>query len=129
MLDQHAFQLIAVPVRAPVTIGWIVDCYPVDGALAGDLRQLTGLEVSFAVERGGQWNLVATTLATATAAALVEQLPPYVEALDTRLLQTLQGEQQVRFVSRVKAPVSILSPCCSGRLPMRWRVSRPCAPR
>jgi diguanylate cyclase (GGDEF)-like protein len=99
MLDQHAFQLIAVPVRAPVTIGWIVDCYPVDGALAADLRQLTGLEVSFAVERGGQWNLVATTLATATAAALVAQLPPYVEALDTRLLQTLQGEQQVRFVS------------------------------
>jgi diguanylate cyclase len=99
MLDQHAFQLIAVPVRAPVTIGWIVDCYPVDGTLAGDLRQLTGLDVSFAVERGGHWNLVATTLATATAGALVGQLPPYVEALDTRLLQTLQGEQQVRFVS------------------------------
>jgi diguanylate cyclase (GGDEF)-like protein len=99
MLDQHAFQLIAVPVRAPVTIGWIVDCYPVDGALAADLRQLTGLDVSFAVERGGQWSLVATTLATATGAALVGQLPPYVEALDTRLLQTLQGEQQVRFVS------------------------------
>jgi diguanylate cyclase (GGDEF)-like protein len=99
MLDQHAFQLIAVPVRAPVTIGWIVDCYPVDGTLAGDLRQLTGLDVSFAVEHGGHWSLVATTLAAATAAALVEQLPPYVEALDTRLLQTLQGEQQVRFVS------------------------------
>jgi diguanylate cyclase (GGDEF)-like protein len=99
MLDQHAFQLIAVPVRAPVTIGWIIDCYPVDGALAADLRQLTGLDVSFAVERDGRWQLLATTLATATAGALLEQLPPYLQAMDTRLLQTLQGEQQVRFVT------------------------------
>jgi len=99
MLDEHAFQLIAVPVRAPVTIGWIVDCYPIDGALAGDLRQLTGLDVSFAVELNGRWQLLATTLAGDTAGALVEQLPPYVGALDTRLLQTAQGEQQVRFVS------------------------------
>jgi diguanylate cyclase (GGDEF)-like protein len=99
MLNQHAFQLIAVPVRAPVTIGWIVDCYPVDGALAADLRQLTGLDVSFAVEDGGRWSLVATTLSPATADALVGRLPPYVQALDTRLLQTLQGEQQVRFVA------------------------------
>jgi diguanylate cyclase (GGDEF)-like protein len=99
MLNQHAFQLIAVPVRAPVTIGWIVDCYPVDGALAADLRQLTGLDVSFAVEGAGRWSLVATTLAPVTANALVGQLPPYVEALDTRLLQTMQGEQQVRFVA------------------------------
>jgi diguanylate cyclase (GGDEF)-like protein len=99
MLDQHAFQLIAVPVRAPVTIGWIIDCYPVDAALAGDLRQLTGLDVSFAVERGGRWELLATTLAASSVGTLIEQLPPFQEALDTRLLQMSQGEQQVRFVS------------------------------
>jgi diguanylate cyclase (GGDEF)-like protein len=99
LLENHAFQLIAVPVRAPLTIGWIVDCYPVDAALAADLRQLTGLDVSFAVERGGRWELLATTLSAAAASAMSEQLPPYVEALDTRLLQMSQGEQQVRFVS------------------------------
>jgi diguanylate cyclase (GGDEF)-like protein len=99
LLENHAFQLIAVPVRAPLTIGWIVDCYPVDAALAADLRQLTGLDVSFAVERGGTWELLATTLSAAAASAMSEQLPPYVEALDTRLLQMSQGEQQVRFVS------------------------------
>jgi diguanylate cyclase (GGDEF)-like protein len=99
MLDQQAFQLIAVPIRAPTTIGWIVDCYPVDGALAGDLRQLTGLDVSFVVERAGHWNLLATTLPMPAGGALAAQLPPYSEALDTRLLQMSQGEQQVRFVS------------------------------
>jgi diguanylate cyclase (GGDEF)-like protein len=99
MFEKHAFQLIAVPVRAPLTIGWIVDCYPVDTALAADLQQLTGLDVSFAVERGGRWELLASTLGSAAASALSEQLPPYLEALDTRLLQMSQGEQQVRFVS------------------------------
>jgi diguanylate cyclase (GGDEF)-like protein len=93
------FQLIAVPVRAPLTIGWIVDCYPVDAALAADLRQLTGLDVSFAVERAGRWELLASTLSPAAASALSEQLPPYPTALDTRLLQVSQGEQQVRFVA------------------------------
>jgi diguanylate cyclase (GGDEF)-like protein len=99
LLENHAFQLIAVPVRAPLTIGWIVDCYPVDAALAADLRQLTGLDVSFAVEHDGRWDLLATTLSATAASALSEQLPPYFAALDTRLLQMAQGEQQVRFVS------------------------------
>jgi diguanylate cyclase len=99
LLQNHAFQLIAVPVRAPLTIGWIVDCYPVDAALAADLRQLTGLDVSFAVEHEGRWELLATTLSAAAASGLSEQLPPYLAALDTRLLQMSQGEQQVRFVS------------------------------
>ena len=98
-IEKQPFQLIAVPVRAPLTIGWIVDCYPVDAALAADLRQLTGLDVSFAVERGGRWELLASTLSPAAASALSEQLPPYPAALDTRLLQLSQGEQQVRFVA------------------------------
>ena len=99
ILDQRAFQLIAVPVRAPVTIGWIIDCYPIDGALAADLLQLTGLDVSFAVERGGRWELLATTLVASAGAVLAQQLPAYTEAFDTRLLQLTEGESQVRFVS------------------------------
>ncbi|MGH8230423.1 MAG: diguanylate cyclase domain-containing protein, partial [Steroidobacteraceae bacterium] len=99
MLGTHAYQLIAVPVRAPVTIGWIVDCYPVDRALAADLRQLTGLDVSFAVEHAGRWQLLATTLVAPAGDALVAQFPSYLEALDTRLLQVSRGEEQVRFVA------------------------------
>jgi hypothetical protein len=118
MLDQHAFQLIAVPVRAPVTIGWIVDCYPIDASLAADLRQLTGLDVSFAVEHDGHWQLLASTLAADSAGALVAQLPRYAQALDTRLLQSAQGEQQVRFVA--------LGDSGSQR---RWRAFARCAPR
>src|ERR1700722_16076850 len=59
LLHGQAYQLIAVPVKAPVTIGWIVVCFPLDLALAQDLRQLTGLDVSFAVEQRGQWRIFA----------------------------------------------------------------------
>ncbi|MGH8258292.1 MAG: cache domain-containing protein, partial [Steroidobacteraceae bacterium] len=62
LLDGQAFQLIAVPVRAPITIGWIVVCFPVDGTLARDLRQLTGLDVTFAMYRDSRWSVLATTL-------------------------------------------------------------------
>ena len=50
MLDGHAFQLVAVPVLAPLPIGWVVMGFAVDDALARDLRQLTELEVSFTLD-------------------------------------------------------------------------------
>jgi diguanylate cyclase (GGDEF)-like protein len=97
MLDQHPCQIIAAPVRAPIVIGWIVVCYPMDVALAEDLRQLTGLDVSFAVERGGRWNALATTLPSGELGSLFAHLPDYAQALRTRVLPGSGGEQQLRF--------------------------------
>ena len=51
VLDGRAFQLVAVPVLAPLPIGWVVMGFAVDDALARDLRQLTELEVSFTLGR------------------------------------------------------------------------------
>lgn len=98
MLDGHSYQLIAVPVQAPIVIGWIVVCFPVDAALAQDLRQLTGLEVSFAVERAGRWTALASTLPVAAVHGLIADLPGYAQALGTRVLQGPRGEQQLRLV-------------------------------
>jgi diguanylate cyclase (GGDEF)-like protein len=98
LLHGRAYQLIAVPVKAPVTIGWIVVCFPLDLALAQDLRQLTGLDVSFAIEQHGQWNIFATTLPAAVADTLRTRLPDYADAFDTRVLQLPDGQQQMRLV-------------------------------
>jgi diguanylate cyclase len=98
MLHEHSYQLIAVPVRAPIVIGWIVVCYPVDVALARDLRQLTGLDVSFAVERAGRWVTLASTLPPSALDSLFTGLPGYAQALNTRVLQGPLGEQQLRSV-------------------------------
>ncbi|HEV2701813.1 MAG TPA: EAL domain-containing protein [Steroidobacteraceae bacterium] len=98
LLHHQALQLIAVPVKAPVTIGWIVVCFPLDLVLAQDLKQLTGLDVSFARESGGQWHLFATTLPATADAAVQSLLPDYAQALGTRALQMPDGQQQLRLV-------------------------------
>ena len=98
LLHGEAYQLIAVPVKAPVTIGWIVVCFPLDLALAQDLRQLTGLDVSFAVEERGHWKIFATTLRAPVAAELGTLLPGFERALETRELQMPDGQQQMRLV-------------------------------
>src|SRR5690349_8254227 len=51
ILDGRAFQLVATPVLAPLPIGWVVMGFAVDDAVASDLRQLTELEVSFALNQ------------------------------------------------------------------------------
>jgi diguanylate cyclase (GGDEF)-like protein len=99
LLDERACQLVSVPVRAPVTIGWIIVCYPIDGALANDLRTLTGLNISFALESAHHWRLLATTLPANDARDLPLQLPDYAQALDTHQLALADGEQQLRVLS------------------------------
>jgi diguanylate cyclase (GGDEF)-like protein len=42
-----AYQLYTVPLRAPVTIGWVVVGFPVDNDLAVRIHELTGLDISF----------------------------------------------------------------------------------
>ena len=41
------FQTVTVPLRAPITIAWVMLGFPIDEALASHLQSLTGLEVSF----------------------------------------------------------------------------------
>jgi diguanylate cyclase (GGDEF)-like protein len=99
IVDGNAFQLVAVPVRAPLTIGWVVVCFPIDQALASDLRQLTGLDVSFLVEQDDRWRTLASTLMPDVAVAMTEQLPTdYAAMLATRGLDLPQGQQQMRVV-------------------------------
>jgi diguanylate cyclase (GGDEF)-like protein len=97
MLDQRLLQLVAVPVQAPLTIGWIVIGFSVDQPLATELRTLTGLQVSFGIEQEGQWNILASTLDPEQSLALASRLPPYTQALVTRVL-AMPEQHQLRVV-------------------------------
>ncbi len=55
-----AFQIVVTPVRAPELIGWICIGFVIDDALAGNFKELTSLDVSFAPADGGA--LLASTL-------------------------------------------------------------------
>ena len=59
-LGGRPHQLVAVPVKAPVVIGWVLMGFPVDQALADDMHALSGLHV--ALPQAGISTLGAGTL-------------------------------------------------------------------
>jgi len=76
IVDDNLFQVVAVPVRAPVIIGWVVMGFPVDQKLISDMRALSSLQVSVVVsKRGGQWQQDVSTLPKDEAGMLMSQLP------------------------------------------------------
>lgn len=104
LLDGRALQLIAVPVRAPLAIGWVVVCFPIDASLARDLRQLTGLEVSFAVVHGADWTVLAGTLPPNDSTELAARLAQHAAALETGMLDMSNGEDLIRLVPLGRGP-------------------------
>jgi len=59
----RAYQMLIVPVKAPITIAWVGMGFLIDDALAHELKQLTGLEVSFMdYKEAGQNRIIASTL-------------------------------------------------------------------
>ena len=75
MVDKHAFQIVVISVKAPVTIGWVAMAFPIDRALAADMRELSSLQVSV-LTRGenGKWATGVSTLEEADADNLAAQL-------------------------------------------------------
>jgi diguanylate cyclase (GGDEF)-like protein len=63
MIEGRAYQLVAVPVRAPITIAWVVMGFAIDDALAREMSTLTSLDVSFlTVSADNQWDVLASSL-------------------------------------------------------------------
>ena len=97
--DDQALQFIAVPVRAPITIGWIMVGFAISTGDAQELHQLTGLNVSFAVESAGQWHMLASTLPAALLVALQGRLPAYAMATTMHVLEMPGGQHQIRIIA------------------------------
>jgi diguanylate cyclase len=100
LINGHAYQLVVVPVMAPLPISWIVLGFIVDDQLANELRQLTALEVSFLeyAKVGERWRVLASTL-DAEEAALTTQLPALPQAAQVHLIGEGSGQQQVRVIA------------------------------
>ena len=79
-LDEQAYQLVIVTVRAPQPIAVIAMGFLIDAAVANDLQKLTGLHVSFLgrhreADGTQRWRLQASTLPPALTDSLTQQLP------------------------------------------------------
>lgn len=100
LINGHAYQLVVVPVMAPLPISWIVLGFVVDDQLASELRQLTALEVSFLEYKNGsgRWRILASTLDTQRA-EITQRLPGLPAAKDVHLIGEDDDQQQVRVIT------------------------------
>ena len=79
LVDRRPYQLVVVPVKAPITIGWVAMAFPIDRRLVADMQDLSGLQVSvLSSGRDGNWSSDVSTLTAGDAAALAQQMPAAV---------------------------------------------------
>jgi len=71
LIESRLYQLVVVPVKAPVMIGWVVMGFAVDRSLANDMRALSRLDLTFIAEGTGERQVLASSLPPRTAAALL----------------------------------------------------------
>ena len=79
VIDGRPHQFVVVPLRAPLTVGWVVMGFPLGQELADDMHALSGLHVALLSQAAnGPPGLVATTLGP-TASAMLTHLGPSLD--------------------------------------------------
>jgi diguanylate cyclase (GGDEF)-like protein len=99
ILGLDGFQLVAIPMRAPVQIGWVVLGIPVDAAFAADLQHLTSLDVSFFAQGQSGWYSLASTLEANDEQELRQQLSLLAIPYATHIIKIHGKEHQARLIS------------------------------
>jgi diguanylate cyclase (GGDEF)-like protein len=75
LVDNKPFQIVVMPVKAPITIAWVVMGFAIDRQLAIDMKELSALEVAiFARGADGAWLPVEATVPAAVAGAMAADL-------------------------------------------------------
>ncbi len=76
-MSGHVHQLVAVPIRAPLTIGWVVMGFQLDARLARDMKQLTDMDLLIVTRTpGGTWHTALSLLGDNTDQSLLAQWKP-----------------------------------------------------
>jgi len=71
VIDGLPYQIVAVPVRAPATIGWVGMGFKIDRQLLQDMNNLSGMEVALMLrENSGDWRVSVATMDAAKWPAL-----------------------------------------------------------
>jgi diguanylate cyclase (GGDEF)-like protein len=110
MIGARAYQLVAVPVKAPITIAWVVMGFAIDDALAREMSSLTSLDVSFlTVDPRGDWGVLASSLPDDARAALKDPAQLAEDGYATRILK-LHSEGQTVAVLLERSLNEALAP-------------------
>jgi len=106
VLNDQPYQLVAVPVKAPLTVGWIVMGFKVNNALAETLHKLSNLDVSFVSKSSdAQWHAIASTIPAGQSGQLLKNSLSYLESAKTHTELKISGvDYGTRFVSLYHQP-------------------------
>ena len=75
IVDGHAVQIVVIPVKAPITIAWVVMGFYIERQLAVDMQQLSSLEVAILTRApNGAWQALEATLPAAAMDGVARQL-------------------------------------------------------
>jgi len=105
LIDRHPYQLVVVPVKAPLTIGHVAMTFPIDMQIVTDMKALSGLEVSvLTAGRDGKWLSDVSTLAKDEASGVAQQMQSLVASTNsfTTNLETSRGQFTVRALPIVR---------------------------
>ena len=79
-------QVVVVPVKAPIVMGWVVMAFPIDKKLATEMFELSSLQVSILTHGQDKiWRTVASTIDNAQLDRIHQQLPSLSNASSTVL--------------------------------------------
>ena len=80
-VGKQVHQLVAVPIRAPLTIGWVVMGFELDERLVRDMKQLTDMSLVIVTRtRSGGWQATLSLLGDNARQSLLSQWMPAASA-------------------------------------------------
>jgi diguanylate cyclase (GGDEF)-like protein len=91
VVDRYPYQVVVMPVKAPIVIGYIVMTFPIDGQLAAEMQSVSGLHTSILTrDRQGGLLPVASTFGVPVMSGLLRQM------------QSLPGQREAPFEAEVQ---------------------------
>ncbi len=102
IIDGAPYQVVVVPVLAPVPIAWLAMGFKIDDKLARELLALTSLQVTFLTSNGAaRWNVPASTLSDSARADLAARIPDPAQTASTQSTISIGGDDYETRVLRL----------------------------
>ena len=124
VFNGRPYLLVAVPVKAPLTIAWIISGFEIDDSWAKRIQDVSKLQVSFITKTNGatsanlsarfsKWNLSSTTMSKRSAQDIIRniplQWPQQVATKNTTLTKTLDSEVSIQGLDYSTRYVALLN--------------------
>ncbi|HXA48043.1 MAG TPA: EAL domain-containing protein [Burkholderiaceae bacterium] len=100
------YQVLVVPVKAPITLGWVAMAFPLDKQIAQEMRELSSLDLTFLVSGAkGEWIADASTLPRDEADSVATQLFGVSGGTSMqRMLRVADSDYSVRILPLAAEP-------------------------